>query len=224
MSEIAQLTSLGPNSTFVDLGSGVGNLLVQASLQTGCTSYGCEMMGIPSALADAQLAEARKRWRMWGLKGARCDAWQGDFGESDRVKEVLGKADVVLVNKYVPSSHSSTILPRAMLTPSSSPLLLPLSRSPISYAFLPRTNEKLSLLFLDLPDGAHVVSLKPFVPPDFRLTERTLSSPLAILRVVERTYGSGCVSWADGGGKYYIQVRAVPSLHCFLVLHTRRRI
>ena len=50
-----------------------------------------------------------------------------------------------------------------------------------------------------------MVSLKPFVPPDFRLTERTLSSPLAILRVTERMYTSGCVSWADGGGKYYIQ-------------------
>ena len=49
------------------------------------------------------------------------------------------------------------------------------------------------------------MSLKPFVPPDFRLTQRTLGSPLAILRVTERLYTSGCVSWADGGGKYYIQ-------------------
>lgn len=74
-----------------------------------------------------------------------------------------------------------------------------------SYAFLPKTNDSLSLQFLDLKDGAHIVSLKPFVPPDFRLTERTLSSPLAILRVDERIHTTGCVSWADRSGKYYIQ-------------------
>ena len=50
------------------------------------------------------------------------------------------------------------------------------------------------------------MSLRPFVPPDFRLTERTLSSPLAILRVEPRRYTSGCVSWTAGSGDYYGQV------------------
>ncbi|KAK0563817.1 Nucleosomal histone H3-Lys79 methylase [Tilletia horrida] len=170
-SEIANLTGLGPSSTFVDLGSGVGNVLVQLALQTGCSAYGCEMMETPARLADAQIDEAKARWAMWGLEGGHAEAWKADFCASERVGEVLRKADVVLVNNY---------------------------------AFTPRTNDKLVLQFLDLKDGCHIISLKPFVPPDFRLTERTLSSPLAILRVVERTYGSGCVSWADGGGRYYI--------------------
>lgn len=173
MSEIAQLTQLGPGKVFVDLGSGVGNLLIQTSLQTGAEAYGCEMMPIPAGLAAEQIGEAQARWAAWGLRGGgEVEAWLGDFGEHTGVREVLKRADVVLVNNY---------------------------------AFLPKTNENLSLLFLDLPDGAQVVSLKPFVPPDFRLTQRTLSSPLAILRVTERLYTSGCVSWADGGGKYYIQ-------------------
>lgn len=173
MSEIAQLTCLGPGKVFVDLGSGVGNLLIQTSLQTGAEAYGCEIMPIPASLASSQITEAQKRWKAWGLIGGeRIESWMGDFTEHDQVRQVLKRADVVLVNNY---------------------------------AFLPRTNENLSLLFLDLRDGAKVVSLKPFVPPDFRLTQRTLSSPLAILRVEERRYASGCVSWADGGGKYYIQ-------------------
>ena len=173
MSEIAQLTGLISQSVFVDLGSGVGNLLIQVALQTGSHAFGCEMMKAPSELATLQVEEAKRRWKMWGLSGGEAQAWQGDFGEDIRVREVLKRADVVLVNNY---------------------------------AFTASTNDKLSLQFLDLKDGAQIVSLKPFVPPDFRLTERTLSSPLAILRVAQRTYTSGCVSWADGGGKYYIHV------------------
>lgn len=41
--------------------------------------------------------------------------------------------------------------------------------------------------------------------PEFRLTERTLSSPQAILRVEQRRYTSGCVSWTAGSGVYYVQ-------------------
>lgn len=173
VSEIAQLTTLGPDSVFVDLGSGVGNLLIQIALQTGSEAYGCEMMKAPSEIAWQQVEEAKKRWKMWGLCAGNLEALQGDFSEDDRVRQILRKADVVLVNNY---------------------------------AFTAPTNDGLSWQFLDLKDGAQVVSLKPFVPPDFRLTERTLSSPLAILRVDQRTYTSGCVSWADGGGKYYIHV------------------
>lgn len=100
MSEIAQLTSLGPGKVFVDLGSGVGNLLIQTSLQTGCEAYGCEMMPIPAGLAQKQIEEATKRWKMWGLRGGpNLEAWEGDFGEHDKVREILRRADVVLVNK-----------------------------------------------------------------------------------------------------------------------------
>lgn len=99
------------------------------------------------------------------------EAWEGDFGEIAEVRDVLRRADVVLVNNY---------------------------------AFTAATNDKLSWLFLDLKDGANIVSLKPFVPPDFRVTERTMSSPLAILKVTQRAYTTGCVSWAESGGSYYI--------------------
>lgn len=172
LSEVSRVMALGPDSVFVDLGSGIGNLLVQASLQSGCDAYGCEVMSAPAALAHAQILQATARWRMWGIKGSRrLESWCADFTESDRVRAVLRRADVLLVNNY---------------------------------AFSPRTNDALSLLFLDLEDGARIVSLRRFVPHDFWLTERTLSSPMAILSVEERTYGSGCVSWTGGGGKYYV--------------------
>jgi len=106
LSEICRLAELGPSSVFVDLGSGIGNLLLQASLQTGCEAYGCEYMPVPSALATKQIMEASHRWRMWNLRGgSRIEAWCGDFTDSDQVRAVLRRADVVLVNKYVFQQH-----------------------------------------------------------------------------------------------------------------------
>ena len=102
LSEIARIAQLGPSSVFVDLGSGIGNLLIQASLQTGCEAYGCEYMPIPSDLAEQQIIEASYRWRMWHVRGGpRVESWQGDFTTLDRVGQVLRRADVVLVNKCV---------------------------------------------------------------------------------------------------------------------------
>ena len=100
LSEIARVANIGPSSVFVDLGSGIGNLLVQASLQTGCEAYGCEYMQIPSELATRQIMEATHRWRMWLLCGGRrLEAWHEDFTDSEHVRNVLRRADVVLVNK-----------------------------------------------------------------------------------------------------------------------------
>lgn len=191
LSEVCRLAQLGPQSVFVDLGSGIGNLIVQASLQTGCAAYGCEYMPIPSELAQAQLRESAARWKMWGLCGGpRMEAWCADFTDSEPVRTVLRDADLVLVNNY---------------------------------AFRPQTNDTLSLLFLDLKEGSVIVSLRSFVPSDFRLTERTLSSPAAILRVEERTYTSGSVSWTAGSGKYYVHVVDRSKVHAYAAALERRR-
>lgn len=59
-------------------------------------------------------------------------------------------------------------------------------------------------MFLDLPEGAQIVSLEPYRRPDFRLTERTVSSPQAIFRVEEVEFRRGAVSWMAEGGVYYL--------------------
>jgi H3 lysine-79-specific histone-lysine N-methyltransferase len=169
-----QETRLGPDSVFVDLGSGVGNCLIQASLATGCTSYGFESMPGASGLAARQLDEARSRARMWGIHMGSVQARQADFLSSADVDQVLKRADVILVNNY---------------------------------AFTPTTNDALGWKFLDLKESATVVSLKPFVPSDFRLTERTVNSPAAILNQTSpKRYPAGSVSWTAEGGAYYIAV------------------
>ena len=98
LSRIFQETRLKSNQTFVDLGSGVGNCVLQAALEVGCESWGCEMMPNPAKLAAAQAQEFPSRCRMWGIKPGKVRLIQDDFTKNHETLEVLKRADVVLVN------------------------------------------------------------------------------------------------------------------------------
>lgn len=173
-SQIFRDTHMNSKSVFVDLGSGVGNVVLQAALEVGCESYGIEMMPNPCELAQAQGREFAARCRMWGLSTGKVSLLDGDFLEDTRVTGILAKADVVLVNNELFSAD---------------------------------LNEKLRARFLDLKEGARVVSLKSFVPPGWRLTERTSEDPCGVLAVEKKPYWSGCVSWTSKGGNYYISTK-----------------
>ncbi|KAK4052362.1 Nucleosomal histone H3-Lys79 methylase [Microbotryomycetes sp. JL201] len=101
MAEIFQKTGLGADSVFVDLGSGVGNCVVQAALATGCEAWGFENMKHASALARKQVIEAESRFRMWGIKAGSMNVVEADFCEHPQAGEVLKRADVILVNNEV---------------------------------------------------------------------------------------------------------------------------
>ena len=60
-------TNMKSGQVFVDLGSGVGNVVLQAALEVGCESWGCEMMPNACKLADLQKIEFEARCRLWGL-------------------------------------------------------------------------------------------------------------------------------------------------------------
>ncbi|GAA5936099.1 hypothetical protein JCM1841_007053 [Sporobolomyces salmonicolor] len=172
LNEIFEKTNLGPNSVFVDLGSGVGNCVVQAALATGAASYGFENMPHASLLARRQVAEAEKRFRMWGLAGGAMRVVEADFCAHPEVAQVMKRADVVLVNNEV---------------------------------FRPELNDQLSYLFLDLPPSCTIVSLKPFLPPSFKISSHNVHSPKAILNQSPALkYKPGSVSWKNDGGDYYV--------------------
>ncbi|KAI0344273.1 DOT1-domain-containing protein [Trametopsis cervina] len=171
VTEIIKTTGISQNTLFVDLGSGVGNVLLQASLATGCRSYGIELMPAPAKLARKQLEQFRTRCRMWGLQHGEIELEEGDMLESTRAHELLKQADVVLVNNKV---------------------------------FKESLNEALRSKFLDLKDGAIVVSLQPFVSPSRTVTERNSHDISGIFKVTERSYYAGSVSWSSFPGSYYL--------------------
>lgn len=88
------------DQVFVDLGSGVGNVTLQAALEIGCESWGCEMMEGPAMLAKEQHAEFRARCKLWGIQPGKIRFVHGDFTKEEAIKDVLQRADVVLANNF----------------------------------------------------------------------------------------------------------------------------
>ena len=91
-------TQIRSDQVFVDLGSGVGNVVLQAALEVGCESWGCEMMENACDLARLQEEEFKARCRLWGLAVGDIRLQRGDFLENVEIGKALKKADVVLVN------------------------------------------------------------------------------------------------------------------------------
>ncbi|TFK22041.1 DOT1-domain-containing protein [Coprinopsis marcescibilis] len=170
--KIVKQTGLKEGSLFLDLGSGVGNVVVQASLQTGCRSFGVELMKEPARVARTFLEQTQVRCKMWGLRMGEVELEEGDMLRSKRVDELLPQADVVLVdNKVFEESLNAAIKPK----------------------------------FLDLKDGAIVISLKPFAnAANNRVTDRNLQDVATIFDVTVHDYPSGSVSWGINGGTYYM--------------------
>ncbi|KAJ8121328.1 hypothetical protein ONZ43_g2189 [Nemania bipapillata] len=95
---LVEQTKMTSDQVFIDLGSGVGNVVLQAALEIGCRSYGCEMMENAYNLAEAQEKEFRSRCMLWGVAPGRVYLEQGDFRTNSRILEKLKEADVILVN------------------------------------------------------------------------------------------------------------------------------
>lgn len=97
-STIFRQIKLNQGHVFVDLGSGVGNVVLQAALEVGCDSWGVEYMDNPCELAELQAKEFPGRCQLWGLKAGKVNLLRGDFTKNDEIAKVLKVADVVLVN------------------------------------------------------------------------------------------------------------------------------
>lgn len=111
ISSIFKETRLKSGQVFVDLGSGVGNVVLQAALEIGCESWGCEMMSNACDLADLQQSEFKARCRLWGIVPGKTHLVRGDFLEQESIISVLKRADVVLINNqaFTPQLNNELI-------------------------------------------------------------------------------------------------------------------
>ncbi|RUS29628.1 hypothetical protein BC938DRAFT_480434 [Jimgerdemannia flammicorona] len=178
--EFIERTKIDSQSVFVDMGCGIGNVVLQVAAMTGCEAHGIEIMETPCKFAKLQLKEYAARMRCeiiylvnlaWQLPCGTIRIRLGDFLDSPELNEVLRRADVILVNNY---------------------------------AFDSTLNQKLCQLFLDLREGSRIISLKSFVPVGHKINDRNAHSPESILRVERFPYYTEAVSWTHNGGFYYV--------------------
>ncbi|XP_053394134.1 serine-rich adhesin for platelets-like isoform X4 [Mercenaria mercenaria] len=85
---------------FIDLGSGVGQVVLQVAAATPCKlCYGIEKAEWPAAYADGMI-EQYKRWMKWyGKKYCKFLLEKGDF-LSEETKEKINSATVIFVNNF----------------------------------------------------------------------------------------------------------------------------
>jgi [histone H3]-lysine79 N-trimethyltransferase len=182
-SRIFAQTGLRSDQVFIDMGSGVGNVVLQAALEIGCESWGIEQMPNPASLARDQLREFNARCKRWSIKPGKATVLEGDFLNSPEIDAALRRADVVLINNK---------------------------------AFLPELNNSILMKMLDLKEGCKVVSLKSFLPVDWKIKARNVHDPKNLLRVERKEYFSKDVSWTISGGEYFIATKDSRRLRRFL--------
>ncbi|OZJ06877.1 hypothetical protein BZG36_00029 [Bifiguratus adelaidae] len=100
ISEFIERTNIKSSSVFIDMGCGIGNVVLQVAAQTGCEALGVEIMETPVKLAKLQLKEYAARMKAWHLPCGRIRLRHADFLECPELNETLKRADVILVNNY----------------------------------------------------------------------------------------------------------------------------
>ncbi|EEH40405.2 histone-lysine N-methyltransferase [Paracoccidioides lutzii Pb01] len=111
ISDIFKQTKLKSSQVFVDLGSGVGNVVLQAALEIGCESWGCEVMQNACDVAEMQAREFEARCRLWGLAVGAVRLIRGSFLTQESIIETLHRTDVVLINNqaFTPQLNNEII-------------------------------------------------------------------------------------------------------------------
>jgi [histone H3]-lysine79 N-trimethyltransferase len=95
-SQVFKDANLRSDSVFVDLGSGIGNVVLHAALEVGCESWGCEVMPAAADLAEKQAKEFRSRCKLWGIRPGKVELRKGDFLEVPDIPSALRRADLLV--------------------------------------------------------------------------------------------------------------------------------
>ena len=96
------MINLTEDQTFIDLGSGVGNVVLHVAALANCKHvYGIEYEETPAGYARAMADEFRSWMRWYGKQYSDFQLEQGDFLVHETIDERIKEADVIFVNNYV---------------------------------------------------------------------------------------------------------------------------
>ncbi len=166
---ILKAISLTEDQTFIDLGSGVGNVVLHVAALANCKHvYGIEHEETPAKYARAMAEEFRSWMRWYGKQYSEFQLEQGDFLTHPNIDDRIKEADVIFANNYVFGSTVNHELKVKFMN----------MKGKKSQTFL----EKNAFIFYRL-DGAKIISSREFCPETFRLNDRTKNDLGAVMHV-----------------------------------------
>ncbi|KAJ3779929.1 histone methylation protein DOT1-domain-containing protein [Lentinula aff. detonsa] len=92
---------LDTNSVFLDLGSGIGTAVAQAAFACQCFSYGIDIWEPIAKLGDKMIHDIQVKCGLWRVSFGKMELELGDMCKSPRVIQLMGLADLVLINNKV---------------------------------------------------------------------------------------------------------------------------
>ncbi|KAK5961238.1 histone methyltransferase DOT1 PWA37_001769 [Arxiozyma heterogenica] len=103
LSKIYKQCNLNQSSIFLDLGSGVGNCVIQAALEYQCKlSAGCEIMKEASDMTEYQHRELQERCKIMGLNLSPVKFFlKQSFVANKAVENIIRDCDVLLINNFL---------------------------------------------------------------------------------------------------------------------------
>ncbi|CAG0878947.1 unnamed protein product [Cyprideis torosa] len=162
--------NLQPQEVFIDLGSGVGQVVCQVAAMASCAKvFGIEKADTPNSYSGL-FNENFKKWMRWyGKKYTQFELIKGDF-LSEEYRSLITSANVVFANNF---------------------------------AFGPKVNHELKLIFAECSDRTRIVSSKPFCSLNHRISERTLNDIGSIMNVIVLPPIKQSVSWTSQPVSFY---------------------
>jgi len=183
VTEILKRVKLSANEIFADLGSGVGNVVLQVAASLNCKlCYGIEKADCPAEYAVAMQREFENLMKWFGRPYSKFVIVKGDFLTDELEQDSFCKYDEMTVTQVI--NEAKLIFVN-------------------NYAFGAEVDHQLKIKFSNMSEGAFIVSSKPFCPLNFRITSRNLNDIGAILNLNEFAAINGHVSWTDRPINYY---------------------
>lgn len=197
---LTRVNYLNENDIFVDLGSGVGNVVLHVAAATSCKRcYGFEKAEWPAFYAKRMEHEFKFWMKFFGKTFSDFRLYKADFLAEDEYVEI-DECEWSKYAKYeVPSRPHSITMESYVREVINEANLIFVN----NYVFGAELDHQLKLRFKDMLEGALIVSSKPFCPLNFRINERNLNDIGTILNVAEFEPLSGHVSWTDKPINYY---------------------
>ncbi|GAU98496.1 hypothetical protein RvY_09634 [Ramazzottius varieornatus] len=165
--EVIGKLNIGEDDVFLDLGSGVGKVVLQAAAMCCCKkAYGIEIVNTRGGFAKGMGKEFRSVMNWMGKKHGDFKLITGDF--LDHVN-VIRESSIIFCNNF---------------------------------AFEVQLDLKLKNIFADLPEKVKILVSKSLTDEKFRITEKTVSDPSAVLPV--RATFNGKMSWTGRDVTFYL--------------------